>query len=168
MNKNMIPNLFTFANLSCGILAILFTLTDKPVAAAIFIVTAALIDRYDGRVARKFDASSPLGKELDSLADLVSFGAAPAVLAWGTFLNNFGFIGYLITIIYPICGAYRLARFNVSSFNNVFTGVPITVAGAIAAIDIIIFSFMPHRIISSILLLLLSYLMVSNVEFKKF
>lgn len=168
MNKNMIPNLFTFSNLACGILSILFTLTEKPVIAAIFIITAALIDRYDGTVARKLDVSSVLGKELDSLADLVSFGAAPAVLAWSVYLSSYGILGYIITILYPICGAYRLARFNVSSFNNVFTGVPITVAGAVAGLDIIINNYLQHNIISAILLIILSYLMVSNVHFKKF
>lgn len=168
MNKNMIPNLFTFANLACGILSILFTLTNKPVIAAVFVITAALIDRYDGRVARRLDVSSVLGKELDSLADLVSFGAAPAVLGWSVYLNNFGILGYIITILYPICGAYRLARFNVSSFDNVFSGVPITVAGAVAGLDIIIGNYLPHGILSAILLILLSYLMVSKIQFKKF
>jgi CDP-diacylglycerol--serine O-phosphatidyltransferase len=168
MNKNIVPNLFTFANLSCGMLSILFTLTDNYTISALLIILAAIIDRYDGRVARKIDASSPLGKELDSLADLISFGAAPAVLSWSTFLSSFGIIGYIVTILFPIAGAYRLARFNVTVFNNVFMGLPITIAGAIAALDnLIAVNFAKHSIISSVLMLTLSYLMVSKIAIKK-
>lgn len=168
MNRSMIPNVLTFINLACGILAILFTLSDKPAVSSGFIIAAALVDRYDGRIARFFNAESPLGKELDSLADLISFGAAPAVLCWNTFLGEFSIIGYVITILFPIAGAFRLARYNVSTFNNVFTGIPITVAGSFMALDILVSVFYrEHFIISAALMLLLSYLMVSKVKFKK-
>ncbi|EYE89055.1 CDP-diacylglycerol--serine O-phosphatidyltransferase [Fervidicella metallireducens AeB] len=169
MNKNIVPNLFTFANLTCGILAIIFTLSKSYTIAGILILLAALIDRYDGRVARKLNVSSPLGKELDSLADLVSFGAAPAIVMWSLSLQNLGVIGYIVTIIFPIAGAYRLARFNVTTFNNVFMGVPITIAGAIMAIDILIVSLnSSHTIVSAVMMLILSYLMVSTLQIKKF
>lgn len=168
MNKNMVPNLFTFANLSFGMLAILLTLTANHTLAAVMIACAAFVDRYDGRVARKFNASSAIGKELDSLADLVSFGAAPAVLSWSTYLSSYGIIGYIITILFPIAGAYRLARYNVTEFQNVFTGIPITIAGALIALDIIITTqVVKHSIISSVLMLLLSYLMISKIKIQK-
>ena len=168
MNKNYIPNLFTFLNLSLGIISILFTLTGKTNYAAFMVIAAAIIDRYDGRIARRINASSSLGKELDSLSDLISFGAAPAILGFSLFLKYFGILGYIITLIYPIAGAYRLARFNVTQFNCVYTGVPITVAGFVISVDYLITIYITnHFIISTILLILLSYLMVSNIKVKK-
>lgn len=170
-NKSFVPNFFTFCNLSFGMLSILFTLAGNTKTAAIMILVAALIDRYDGRIARLVNASSPLGKELDSLADLISFGAAPSILSWATFLMSFNVLGYIILIIFPIAGAYRLARFNVSNCTDTFTGVPITIAGfflAIINLILILFSSIPFNgIIGVILMLLLSYLMVSTFKFKK-
>jgi len=170
-NKSYIPNLFTFCNLSFGMLSILFTLTGNTKTAAIMIIIAAIIDRYDGKIARLVNASSLLGKELDSLADLVSFGAAPAILSWSIFLMNYGILGYIISIIFPIAGAYRLARFNVSKCTGVFTGVPITIAGSVLAlINLTIISSSSNlysNIIGVIFILLLSYLMVSTFKFKK-
>lgn len=168
MKKDMIPNLFTFANLSLGMISIMLTFNGNLKLAGLMIILAALLDRYDGRVARAIGVSSPLGKELDSLADLVSFGAAPAILSWQCFLINFGLIGYIITLLFPIAGAFRLARFNVSQFNNVFTGVPITVAGAVVALDNIIAVSYSHNIISTVIFIVFAYLMVSTIQIKKF
>lgn len=172
MNKNYIPNLFTFLNLSLGIISILFTLAGKTSYAALMVIAASIIDRYDGRIARKINASSSLGKELDSLSDLISFGAAPAILGFSLFLKHYGIIGYIITLIYPIAGAYRLARFNVTQFNSVYTGIPITVAGFIISVDYLISIYIGKHFgicsfISALLLILLSYLMVSNIKVKK-
>lgn len=170
-NKSFIPNFFTFSNLAFGMLSILFTLTGDIKTSAVMIIIAALIDRYDGRIARLVNASSPLGKELDSLADLVSFGAAPAILSWSVFLMNYGVPGYIISIVFPVAGAYRLARFNVSNCTDVFTGVPITIAGSVLAIvnfAIVYFSKNSYSdIIGVIFILLLSFLMVSKFKFKK-
>ena len=80
MRKSSIPNIFTFINLSFGILSLLATFESNYQLACIFILLAALVDRYDGRIARYLQVSSDLGKELDSLADLVSFGVAPSIL----------------------------------------------------------------------------------------
>lgn len=169
LSKSFIPNSLTFANLSLGIFSILMTFRHEYLISSIFIISAALIDRYDGKIARFFDASSEIGKELDSLADLVSFGVAPSLLLY--ILYNFdtlGIIGYILVIIYPIAGAYRLAKFNISTFNNVYTGVPITVSGAIIAS----YTLLTHRAnlhysIAIVLLLLLAYLMISNIRFRK-
>lgn len=87
MRKSCIPNIFTFINLSCGVFSLLSTFEKQYVLASIFILIAGLVDRYDGRVARFLQVSSDLGKELDSLADLVSFGVAPSVLIYVLFLK---------------------------------------------------------------------------------
>ena len=82
MKKSCLPNIFTFINLGCGVLSLLATHEGNYVKASIFILIAGLVDRYDGRVARYLQVSSELGKELDSLADLVSFGVAPSILLY--------------------------------------------------------------------------------------
>jgi CDP-diacylglycerol--serine O-phosphatidyltransferase len=132
-------------------------------------LAAAFIDRYDGKIARKFNAVSLIGKELDSLADLVSFGVAPAMLAWKLSLLNYGIISYLLLLVFPICGAFRLARFNISDFKSVYTGIPITIAGSLLALDCIAAAKLGvHSGVTAIFTLLLSYSMVCSLEIKKF
>lgn len=168
MNKNAIPNIFTFINLTFGMLSIMFTFTDNLSLSAVMILCAAFVDRYDGRIARKINAESIIGKELDSLADLISFGAAPAILSWSIFLIDYGILGYIITILFPISGAFRLARYNVSQFNNVFSGMPITIAGSLLAIyNLFSVNLIQQSFISLVIIILLSYLMVSNIKIKK-
>ena len=145
--------------------------------ACLFILFAGFIDRYDGRVARYLNVSSDLGKQLDSLADLVSFGVAPSILV--CYIYNFtslGIIGYLLVTIFPIAGAYRLARYNSTTFNDVFMGVPITAAGSFLAFYSLIYlsynkpntvSFNSGSGLVLGLLLLLSYLMISKFKIKK-
>jgi CDP-diacylglycerol--serine O-phosphatidyltransferase len=138
-------------------------------------MVAALTDRFDGKVARMLDSTSELGKELDSLSDLISFGVAPIIIAWKLSFFNFGILGYLLAVIFPIAGAYRLARYNVTTFSNVFCGVPITIAGAFLSIVNLYnsFSIIRHNysnvnaIVCAIIVILLSYLMVSNIQIRK-
>jgi CDP-diacylglycerol--serine O-phosphatidyltransferase len=176
MAKSAIPNIFTFSNLACGVLSLMMTIQNEYKWACIFILLAAFIDRYDGRVARFLNVSSDLGKELDSLADLVSFGVAPSILV--CYIYNFtslGIIGYLLVTIFPISGAYRLARYNATTFDGVFMGIPIPVAGAFLALYSLIYlsykpdsaSFNSSSWLVLILLLLLSFLMISKLKFKK-
>ncbi|KPU45295.1 CDP-diacylglycerol--glycerol-3-phosphate 3-phosphatidyltransferase [Oxobacter pfennigii] len=168
MNKSSIPNIFTFINLSLGIVSIILTFKGNGVYAGFCILAAAFIDRYDGLIARKFNAISSIGKELDSLADLVSFGVAPSLLSWQLSLSSLGIISYVLLLIFPICGAYRLARFNISEFKNFYSGIPITVAGSLLAFDCVVTSYMgAHTGLSAIFILLLSYLMVSSIQIKK-
>lgn len=172
MRKSIIPNLFTFANLSSGVISLLCTVNGEYVFAAIAILCGALIDRYDGRVARMLNVSSDLGKELDSLADLVSFGVAPSVLCYMLYsLNNFtmsNIIWILLLLLFPICGAYRLARYNATDFDGVFTGVPITVVGSILAVLVMLSKcFVISSVIIELVVAVLSYLMVSTIKFKK-
>lgn len=172
MKKSFIPNIFTFINLSCGIFSILSSHYNNFVLGSIFILLAGFVDRYDGRIARYLQVSSELGKELDSLADLVSFGVAPSILAFFLFnLNTFGpkgILGFILLITLPICGAFRLARYNVSTFDGVFTGVPITIVGCfIALFSLISFYTTKVSFLAIIFMILGSYFMVSTMKLKK-
>jgi CDP-diacylglycerol--serine O-phosphatidyltransferase len=152
MRKSCIPNVFTFINLSCGVISILSVMDEKYAMAGVFILLAGLVDRYDGRIARFLNVSSDLGKELDSLADLVSFGVAPSILVYILFnLESFGpngLLGYAVLLLFPICGAYRLARFNTAEFDGSFTGVPITIVSCFIGI----FSLLSLKVATSIYL----------------
>lgn len=173
MRKSCIPNVFTFINLSCGVISILSTMNSKYILACVFILLAGLVDRYDGRVARFLDVSSDLGKELDSLADLVSFGIAPSILTY--ILVDFqsfgpkGLLGLILLLLFPICGAYRLARFNTAQFDGCFTGVPITVVGCFMALyNLLTINIFLPKIVPMFLMILGSYLMISKIRLKKF
>ncbi len=172
MKKSCIPNIFTFINLSCGVLSILSAHEGNYLVASIFILLAGLVDRYDGRVARFLDVSSELGKELDSLADLVSFGVAPSILMYLNFdlrtFGPYGILGIIILLTVPICGAFRLARYNTSSFDGVFTGVPITIIGCFLALLPIIYTWITIPVFVIVIFMILgSYLMVSTLHLKK-
>lgn len=168
--KSAVPNVFTFANLGCGVLSLMMTFQENYKLAGIFVLLACLADRYDGRVARFLNVSSPLGKELDSLADLVSFGVAPSILTFNIYgLTNFGLLGYCLVLLLPIAGAYRLARYNVTDFDGEFYGIPITFAGMFMAIYCLItMNYLAPVGITIVLLVALSYFMVCKIRFKKF
>ncbi|WP_234122615.1 CDP-diacylglycerol--serine O-phosphatidyltransferase [Clostridium hydrogenum] len=178
MAKSAVANMFTFGNLSCGLLSLTMTLTassqNNPEyykLACVFILLAGIIDRYDGRVARALNVSSELGKELDSLADLVSFGVAPSILSYNLLSSDLKFVSYILLLMFPIAGAYRLARYNLSNFDGNFTGIPITVAGmamALYFLIILLLNSTPNPILTVIIMVLLSYLMISKLKFKKF
>lgn len=171
MFKKFIPNILTFMNLSFGILSIIETLEKEFLVASTFIIAAALVDRYDGRIARFLNVSSEIGKELDSLADLISFGVAPALLVFikYNFLNiGSGVCGIIFVLAYVICGCYRLAKYNISKFDGVFTGIPITIAGLILALfSLFVSSGSVAIILSVILMIILAYLMISKLRLKK-
>lgn len=173
--RSSLPNILTFINLSLGIIALLLAIKNDMIQASLLVMVAALTDRFDGKVARLLDSTSEFGKELDSLSDLISFGVAPIIIAWKISFFHFGLIGYLLAVIFPIAGAFRLARFNVSTFNNVFSGVPITIAGAFLSIVNLYNCFSKIRnnygpantIVCGVIIVLLSYLMVSKIQIKK-
>jgi len=173
--RYFLPNILTFINLSLGIIALLFCFKGDLIQASLLVMVAALTDRFDGKVARMLDSTSELGKELDSLSDLISFGVAPIIIAWNISFIDFGILGYLLAVIFPIAGAYRLARYNVTTFNNVFSGIPITIAGAFLAIVNLYNSFSKIRgtysdvnaIVCAVIVVLLSYLMISKFQIKK-
>ena len=129
MYRAPIPNLFTLGNLYSGFLSIGYASLGYYKSVAILVLIGMMLDSLDGRVARLLRVDSQMGKELDSLADVVTFGATPAVLMYYTSFSNYGIIGLYIAGLFPLFGAYRLARFNVtpsSTSMKYFTGVPIT------------------------------------------
>lgn len=164
--KTQTANILTLINLSLGGFAIISIINDKFNFSLLLIFLAALADRFDGMVARKFQIESELGKQLDSMCDIISFGVAPALLLYDGVLIDFGAPGAAFTILYIACGAFRLARFNVSENNGYFSGVPITVAGIIATL-----SYLAHPYASPVffvfLMMILSILMVSPIKVKK-
>ena len=132
--------------------------------AAIAVLVAMLFDGLDGVLASKLHATSDFGKELDSLADIVSFGTAPAVILYGIGLKEFGIIGSLLAALFLIVGAVRLARFKLRSVTGYFVGLPITVSGSAAAsLAISQYNLPPSG--WAIVVVLLSALMVSGIRF---
>ena len=134
----LIPNLITLLALCAGLSAMRMAIEGKFDIAVYLVLLAALLDSMDGRIARLLKGTSKFGAELDSLADFVSFGAGPALILYLWGMNNAGPIGWIAVLVFSICGALRLARFNVQIEDpnrpawmaNYFTGVPIP-AGAI-------------------------------------
>jgi len=132
----LLPNLFTTAALFCGFYAIVSSINGKFEIAAIAIFVAMLLDGIDGRVARMTNTQSDFGAEFDSLADMVSFGLAPALIIYLWTLSSLGKIGWLVAFVYVACAALRLARFNTQaehSDKNYFQGLASPAAAAIVA-----------------------------------
>lgn len=168
----LVPNFVTTANLFCGFYAIISTLHQEFIVAAWAIIAAGVFDMLDGRIARMAKATSQFGVEYDSLSDLLSFGAAPAVLLYQWALEPFDRLGWLAAFLFLACGALRLARFNVSSAiqpKNYFQGLPIPIAAGMVATFIIFnkTSAWPASKESFVLVLTfgLASLMVSTIRF---
>ncbi|MFA6074435.1 MAG: CDP-diacylglycerol--serine O-phosphatidyltransferase [Negativicutes bacterium] len=169
MNKAMIPNLFTLSNCLFGMLSVVASINHNFILAALFIVIAVAADAMDGRVARFFEVASEMGKQLDSLSDAVSFGAAPAILLYQYDLHRLGWYGAIICAVYTMCGVWRLARFNISTaeIKGYFQGLPIPGGGiAIAAFVFSGHSLELYGVISYILLM--GFLMVSSIKYPDF
>ena len=111
--KALVPNIVTLANLLLGVISLTYTMNQEYNVAAILILISVVLDGMDGKIARKLDVETNFGKELDSLSDLVSFGVAPALLVYASFLQEIGYIGLAIAVAFSLCGAIRLAKFNV-------------------------------------------------------
>jgi CDP-diacylglycerol--serine O-phosphatidyltransferase len=129
------------------------------------IIIASVLDRADGILARRYDAATAFGKEFDSLSDLVSFGVAPAVLLYGNMTDKWHPAGLVCFAFFTLCGAYRLARFNVSSGTTYFQGVPITVAGAVLAVLVILLRHFPAAILAAGIIASLA--MISTIRIPK-
>ena len=140
----ILPNMLTLIGVCIGLTSIRFALDGKFEFAIIAIIFAALIDGLDGRIARLIKGTSKVGKELDSLTDMISFGVAPAFIMYFWNLNTLGRFGWLVCLIYVICVALRLARFNVNSSqdpswrDNFFEGVPSPAGGILVLTPLII------------------------------
>ena len=132
--RQYVPNMITSGNLLCGILSLILTMKGVYVPAAWLIVFAVFFDFMDGKVARMLGVSSAFGVEFDSLGDVVSFGVAPAILIYATYLQTLpGVVGALIAAFFALCGALRLARFNVIHVPGPFQGLPIPAGGLFLA-----------------------------------
>lgn len=175
----VIPNLFTSASLFGGFYAVIASIQGRFEAAAIAIVISCVFDGLDGRIARITRTTSLFGKEYDSLSDLVAFGVAPGILAFEWALESFGRLGWLAAFMYVICGALRLARFNVQKNSldaNYFKGLPIPAAACFIASLILFTSALEgieknKSLLIIVMIYTLSFLMVSSVDylnFKKF
>lgn len=156
-----VPNAVTFCNLAFGVLAILSAANQRPAEAALLILGAALCDFNDGRLARQLHSVSQLGKQLDSLSDLVSFGVVPALLMWSLYLNTMRVAGTLAVLSFIACGALRLARYNTAAFEGYYTGLPITVSGLILA-SIALLPVVVRPMSMAVLMFMLSYAMISS------
>src|SRR5690554_4020285 len=162
--------MFTLANLYCGFLSIGFAADGQYNNAAILILIGMMLDSMDGRLARMLGADTKLGLQLDSLADIVTFGVAPSFLGYYTYFFQFDMLGFAVAGLFPLFGAYRLARFNVSPSQeslSYFTGVPITAAGGILAILTLFGDWIPE-IITTVIFTALCFLMVSKIRIPSF
>ncbi|MBP1682701.1 MAG: pssA [Ignavibacteriaceae bacterium] len=173
MTPSVIPNLFTAINMFCGFLSILSASEENYNYAAWLIFIAAIFDALDGMVARLTNSSSELGVELDSLSDIVSFGAAPSFLLYKTFFYSMGTWGIIISALPLIAGGFRLARFNIQLVGfskSFFLGLPIpSSALTIASFILAFFNDGFSKPISDFItpmILVLSFLMVSNIRYE--
>lgn len=169
MIAKSIPSLLTVGNLFLGVIAIILVFNDNPGMAAMMVLIAMLLDGVDGRVARALNAQSEFGKELDSLSDVISFGVAPAFIMYVVAFQDLNHaLAWTTTAIFPICGALRLARFNVvASSPGYFIGLPIPAAGGVLATLALFKEDIPLSVLLGSMLLL-SFLMVSTIRYPNF
>ncbi len=173
--RHFLPNLCTSMNLVFGVCSLLSTYSGDLVWGSLFILLALVADGLDGRTARFFGVSSEMGKEMDSLCDLGSFGIAPGFLAWAFVLHNYGLLGIAVVVLFAVCGMWRLARFNVNAsvVHGYFMGLAIPAGGNIVAMTTLLFVTMGINPLSfglayPIIMAIVGYLMVSHVHYPNF
>jgi CDP-diacylglycerol--serine O-phosphatidyltransferase len=172
----ILPNLFTTGNLFCGFWAIVSVFQEKYYYAAIAILLATVFDILDGKVARLSGSTSKFGVQYDSLADLISFGIAPALLAYSWALRPYGRFGWLAAFLFVVCGALRLARFNIMSAagdTKYFKGLPIPAAASVIALTILLYLRLVETgwikdIVILVMIYVLAFLMVSSIRYFSF
>ena len=172
----ILPNLITSASLFGGFYSIIASIDGHFQKAAIAIFISAVLDGMDGRGARLTKSTSKFGVEYDSLADLVAFGLAPGILLFTWALRPFGRYGWLAAFLYVVCGALRLARFNIqidTLESKRFNGLPIPAAASLVAATVLLFFHFGHdettkHITILVMVYGLAFLMVSNVKFYSF
>lgn len=165
-----LPNMLTISNLFLGIVAIILAFQGDQYVdyAAITVIVGMLMDGLDGRVARMLNVQSEFGKELDSLSDVITFGVAPAFIMYVVALKDLHLFGIVVTAIFPICGALRLARFNVQAgVPGYFVGLPITAAGGVLA-TLALYHQVFNVAMLAVGMLLLAFLMVSTIKYPNF
>jgi len=169
----ILPNIFTAASAYIGVLSIIYSINGRFELAAWLIVIAAIFDGLDGRVARATGTTSRFGMEFDSLSDIIAFGVAPSILIFTTFGIYYGKFGALVSALFVVFGAIRLARFNVTTVSepNVFIGLPIPSAAifcisAVLAIREYEMNFIIPYFLGMVVMV--SFLMVSNIRYPSF
>ncbi len=168
----ILPNLFTSMNLICGYYSITASVQLRFTEAAIAIIVGAVFDLLDGKIARATNTTSKFGIEYDSLADLITFGLAPAFLMFLWVLQSAGRPGWSAALLFTLCGALRLARFNTTeSTSSDFEGLPIPSAAAMIVSVVLFFARLeispePFKLILLVLMFGLSFCMVSSFRYK--
>ncbi|MGE3906187.1 MAG: CDP-diacylglycerol--serine O-phosphatidyltransferase [Reyranellaceae bacterium] len=178
--NRLLPNILTLLALCAGLTAMRYGLQDRFQAAVTAVIIAGILDGLDGRLARRLGSTSRFGAELDSLSDFISFGVAPAMLIYMWTMNGAGSIGWALVLLFPVCSALRLARFNTGLdadsmppvwMAGYFTGVPAP-AGALLVLLPMMLSFeagdafaefMAHPVLVGIVMAAVSALMVSRI-----
>lgn len=171
---SLLPSLFTIANLFCGWACVVYAMRGDLSTAAPFIGFAVILDMLDGRIARMTGTASEFGVQLDSLADLISFGMAPAVLAFQWGLQPLGRLGWAAGFLFVTAAALRLARFNIQtqSDKRYFVGMPSPSAAAVPASTVFFFpqgaETYPEALVAMAVVLVPALLMVSTIRFRSF
>ena len=173
--KSLLPNALTILGVCLGLSSIKFALDTNYAMSVVAIGFAAILDTLDGRVARLIKGTSKVGKELDSLTDVISFGVAPGFIMYFWALNELGKFGWMFVLIYTVCCALRLARFNLTTIEeneswkiNFFEGIPTPAGAGLVLLPLILslsglVQFENYAILSSITILTTSFLMVSKL-----
>ncbi len=174
--NRLIPNILTVTALCAGLTAILYGIQERWPLAVAAVLIAGLLDALDGRIARLLGGSSKFGAELDSLSDFISFGVAPAILVFLWTLKDTPGPGWVIALIFAVCAALRLARFNTrlgdsdlpAWAGNFFTGLPAPAGGGVVLLPMMLSfvlwpEFFSHPWVNGLLMILVSYLMVSRI-----
>ncbi len=174
VRAGLVPSFFTMANMFCGYYAILMAAHEHFILSAWLIVAAGILDTLDGKLARLTKTSSPFGVQYDSLADVISFGAAPAALSYFVYFKQWGTVGLLVSFIPLVFGSLRLARFNVrlKGFDKqFFEGLPIPAAAITISTFVIFTDYYWHNLrwgkVFFAILLLVSTLMITNIRYEK-
>ena len=172
----LLPSIITVGNMFCGYACIIYAMRSDLVTAAPFIGFAVVLDMLDGRIARMTNTSSAFGLELDSLADIISFGIAPVVLAFAWGLADLGRAGWAAGFVYLTAAAMRLARFNIQSTTQTdkryFVGMPSPPAAGVVAATVFLWPYPPtggpQAVAAIALVLIPAALMVSTIRFRSF
>ena len=172
----ILPNLITAGSLFCGFFALLRTLQEDFYTGAIFILTSGLLDGIDGKIARYTNTTTRFGVEFDSLADVIAFCVAPGILVYAWALEPFGRMGWLASFLFVVCGALRLARYNLQGStveSRFFSGLPTPAAAGLIAAGVLVYyeagdTGVNKHLTVLIVTYLLAFLMVSTFKYYGF
>ncbi|MBP2655850.1 MAG: CDP-diacylglycerol--serine O-phosphatidyltransferase [Firmicutes bacterium] len=166
MPRRWMPNILTVINLLAGILAILLAFMQQWAMAVAIVFAAALFDSVDGRIARRLNIANDVGRQLDIFSDLISFGVAPATIAYLLNFADSNWNGGILVAVFLLCGVVRLVRFKVFQVKGYYVGLPITIAGPMLAVC----SYLTQEfqtLTLTVVLLVLAGLMISTIRVPK-